>query len=262
MNHEAERPGAHPGLQSALPDAQVPVGHHKIGVDLHTVAEACAGRTGTVGVIEAEGARLQLAKAYVAVHAGEVLREEQLLAVDDRHEDGAAGHPEGGLYRVGDATRLGAITDDQAVDHDLDGVPLLLIEGGNAGKVVDIAIDAHPDESRAAGLLEDLLVLALPASHHRRHDLYAAAFGQVEHGVDYLLYRLALDRPAAPVTVGASRPGEEQAQVVEYLGDGPDGRGGGLCDTPFWSMEIAGERPSNVVYVGLVHAAKELPGVG
>ena len=120
-----------------------------------------------MGVIEAEGAGLQLTKAYVAVDAGEVLREEELVAVDDRHEDGSAGHPEGGLYRVGDAAGLGAIADDESVDHDLYGVPLLLIEGGDAGKVVDIAIHAHPDESRAPGLLEDLLVLALPASHHR-----------------------------------------------------------------------------------------------
>ena len=222
----AEGPGAHPRLQCAFPDAQVFVGDDEIGVDLHPVAESCAGRTGTVGVIEAEGAGLQLTEAYVAVDAGELLGEEELVAVDDRHEDGAAGHPEGGFDRVGDAARLGAVADDQAVDHDLNGVPLLFVQAGDLGQVVDIAIHAHPDEAGPPGLLEDLLVLALPASHHRRHDLYAAAAGQVEYGIDYLLHRLPLDGPAAPVAVGASRPGEEQAQVVEYLGDGPDGRAG------------------------------------
>ena len=51
-------------------------------------------------------------------------------------------------------------------------------------RVVDLAVDSHPDEARPPRLLEDFLVLALAASDHRGHDLHAAAIGQVQNGIN------------------------------------------------------------------------------
>ena len=36
----------------------------------------------------------------------------------------------------------------------------------------------------------------------------------------------------------------------------------GLCETPFWSMEMAGRQALDVVDIGLFHEAEELAGVG
>ena len=80
-----------------------------------------------MGVVEAEGARLQLSEADAAVNAGEVLGEELFIA-SHVHENDAARHSQGGFDRVGNATHVRAAAGDEAVNHDLDGVPLLLVE--------------------------------------------------------------------------------------------------------------------------------------
>ena len=237
------------------------VGDYEVRVDLKPVADAGAGCAGAVGVIEAEGAGLQLAQADVAMDAGELLGEEQLLAAHHRDQHNTAGHPDGGLHRVGHPSALGAVAYHQPVHHDLDGVPLLLVQVECLGEVVDLAVDADPDEAGLARLLEDLFVFALAATHHGRHDLDAAALGQVQDGVDDLLDGLPLDGAAAFVAVGRPDTGEEQAEVVVYLGDRADGgarvvRDASLVDGDGWGEAL------DMVDVGLVHTAEELPGVG
>ena len=59
--------------QGSLADRQRMVGHHQIGVDLLRGAEAVAGRTGAVRVVEREDAGLDLGHGDSAVQAGELL---------------------------------------------------------------------------------------------------------------------------------------------------------------------------------------------
>ena len=59
------------------------------------------------------------------------------------------------------ATFLG---DDEAVDDDLNGVPLLLVEADVFGEVADFAVDASTNEPAAACLIQQAVVLTLLAA--------------------------------------------------------------------------------------------------
>ena len=148
-------------------------------------------------VVEAERAGLHFAEADVAVDAGELLRKEQVIAVDDVDEHRPAGELEGGFHGVGHAGLFETVSNDQTVDDDLDVVPLGLLERDVLGEVARLAVDADADETRTPGILKDLLMLTLSASHHRGENLDSGAVGKVDDGVDHLLDCLALDGATA-----------------------------------------------------------------
>ena len=129
--------------------------------------------------------------------AGELLRKEQVVAVDDIHEHRTARELERGLDGVGHAGLFKVVSNDQPVDDDLDVVPLGLLERDVLGEVARLAVDADADEPGPPGVLEDLLVLALSASYHGGEDLDSGAVGKVDDGVNHLLDGLALNRSAA-----------------------------------------------------------------
>ena len=201
-NHGVKEPGACPRLYRSLGNAEALVRDDELRVHLQPEPQAGTGRAGPVRIVEAEGTRLQLPDADVAVDAGELLGEEHLLAVDDRHEHDALSHPDGGLDRVGYPGRIGAVAYHQPVDDYLDGVPPLLVEIEALRQVTDVAVDTDSHEAGPASGLEHLLVLAFTPPDHRRHDLDPATLRQAENGVHDLLDRLPLHRPAAPVAVG------------------------------------------------------------
>ena len=215
--------GAHPRLDCALDEAQVLVRHDEIGVDLQLVAQPGASLARAVRVVEAERAGLHFAEADVAVDAGELLRKEQVVAVDDVDEHRSAGELEGGLDGVGHAGLFEAVSNDQTVDDDLDVVPLGLLERDVLGEVARLAVDADADEPSPPGVLEDLFVLALATPHHGGENLDSGAVGKVDDGVDHLLDGLALDGTTAGMAVRVTDAGEEEAQVVVDLGDGAYG---------------------------------------
>ena len=67
---------------------------------------------------------------------------------------------------------------------------LVLVEVDVLVEVVHDAVDADADEAGAARVLEHGVVLALTVADDRRQEHEAAAFGQLEDGVDDLLHRL------------------------------------------------------------------------
>ena len=129
------------------------------------------------------------------------------------------------------------------------------------GEVAGLAVDSHADEPCAPGVLEDLLVLALAATHHGGQNLDAGAVGQVDDGVDHLLDGLALDGAAAGVAVGMSDAGEEEAEVVVDLRDGADG-GARVAGDALLVDGDGGREALYVVDLRLVHASEELARVG
>ena len=116
---------------------------------------------------------------------------------------------------------------------------------------------------RAAGetltgeLLEQPLVLALAAPHHRREHLEPRALGQLEHPVDDLLRRLAGDDPSAARAVRHADARVQQTQVVVDLGDGPDRRSG-VARRRLLVDRDRRRQTLDEVDVGLVHLAEEL----
>ena len=215
-----------------------------------------------MGAVEREGPGFDLTKADVALHAGEVLGVEGLFAVYDADEDHAVGELEGGLDGVGEAGRLTlAFTDDEPVDHYLNGVLALLVEVELLGEVVDPAVDPDPDEAGLTGVFEDELVLTLAAGDHGGHDHDAGLGGDGLDGVDDLLDGLPGDQAAAVGAVGPAGAGVEESDVVVDLGDGADG-GAGVVACALLVDGYGGAEALDVVDIGLLHAAEELSGVG
>ena len=91
------------------------------------------------------------------------------------------------------------MTDDVAIDHDLDRMALVLVELWRVCDVDHLAIDPDPDEALAPGAVEDPVALGLAVLDERPEDQQAGTLRQGQHLVDDLLDRLALDG----VAVGA-----------------------------------------------------------
>ena len=81
---------------------------------------------------------------------------------------------------------------------------LFLSRGDLLGEIVERTVGPAADIARLAGVLQQLLVGALLAPHHRGHDLDAGGLGQGHHLVDDLVDGLLLDLLAALGAVGGA----------------------------------------------------------
>jgi hypothetical protein len=166
----------------------------------------------------------------------------------------ALGQDQRGLHRLGEPA-VEPVAEHQTVDDDVDVVVLVAGEferavAGDVGELVHHAVDRTRAKPCLARVGEQLLVGALAAPHHRREHLEAGAVGQGQHLVDDLLGRLADERLARLGVVRDADAGVEQPEVVVDLGDGAD-RGARVADADFWSIEMAGDRPSMISTSGL-----------
>ena len=100
---------------------------------------------------------------------------------------------------------------------------VVLIELNVVGKLAHFSIDAHASESFSRKATDQLAVRALFASHQRRQQLVAGAFGKGQDLIHHLIDGLGPDRPITLRTVRFSSPAEEKSQVILNLGDGPHG---------------------------------------
>ena len=188
-------------------------------------AKAVTVRTGAIRRVEAEVAGLEIIDGVAVLGACErervlqqlALRAFGLVTAGQQVEAHAAG---GELRRLLHALRDAAervLADDDAVDHDLDGVLVLLVELDVLIQLADLAVDAHAAEALVAQVLEQLLVLALAAKHDRREHVRAPALTRLEHLVRDLVRRLAADGPTALRAVRDADARIQKTQVVVYL---------------------------------------------
>ena len=249
------------GLDGPLQDGQLPVGDDAVRVRLQLAAQAGAGGAGAVGVVEGEHPGGQLLDADAAVLTGVVLAEEDIpLLLEHVGDDQATGEGGGGLHAVGEPlAHIGP--DHQAVHHHLDVVLLVLLQLDLLRQLVEGAIHPHPDIAGLPGVLEDLLVLALPGPDHRGQDLDTAALRQGQDLVDDLVDGLLADLLAADGAVGGAHPGPQQAEVVVDLRHRAHGGAGVLAGGLLVDRDGGGQAV-DVVHIGLLHLAQEHPGVG
>ena len=255
--------GAGPGHNGAFQQRQAAVLDDQRRVDFKLVAEAGADGASAVGAVEAEGAGFYFGQADAAGHAGELLAEHQVVAFRPGHSEDAFAFPQGRFHRFGNAAGFGVAADDEAVNHDVDVVPFLLVQGQGVG-VLDkhyFAIDADADETGAAGGVKDIPVFALFAADFGGQESNAGGFGQGEDGVHNLLHRLAGHGVAALGAVGLADAGEQQPQVVVDLRNGAYG-GARVVGNALLVNGNGRRKPFYVVHIGLVHTAQELAGVG
>ena len=82
------------------------------------------------------------------MRAGEILAEELLLTLTvaghDQHQ--ARGHLGRGLHRLAQPADA-LLVDHQPVHHDLEVVLLVLVERDPLGQLIEVAVDAGPDEA-------------------------------------------------------------------------------------------------------------------
>ena len=149
----------------------------------------------------------------------------------------------------------------QAVDHHLDVVLQLLVEGGDVADLVELAVDPHALEAALLQVEQLLLVFALAAARDRRQQVDAGALRQGQNPIDHLADGLAFDRQAGRRRIGDADAREQQAQVVVDLRDRADGRarvlGGGLL-----LDRDRGRQALDQFHVRLLHQLQELARIG
>src|SRR5260370_6535362 len=172
-----------------------------------------------------------------AIGAGELFGKSMFLADDDGDGDEAVREFE----RGGDGlfeTRGDARLDEQAVDHDFDGVVLALVEGRKIVERVKLAVDANADVAVLREFFKFLAIRAFSSAHDGRenHDaVIGLADLAVQDGLDNLLAGLARDGLAAIRAVRYADGRVDDAEIVVNFGDGADSgtrraRGGFLLD--------------------------------
>ena len=272
-----------PWRDRALAQGQLLVRDDQVLVDMLLDAEAAAGRTGAVGIVEREQARLDLGDREAGHRAGELFGEQDalgaalvvdfcglllvfLLAGSRRRRVGVFDHREAigelqrGLETFSEALgQVGAHHD--AVDHHVDVVREFLVEARGLRQLMEGAVDLDALKALLEVFGELLLVLALAAAHDRRQQIEAGAFGQRQHAVDHLRDDLALDRQSRRRRIGHADPRPQQAHVVVDLGDGADGgarvlRGRLLLDRDRRRQAV------DLVDIRLLHHLQKLPRIG
>ena len=253
------------GLDAALAEAQVRVGHDQLLGELALEAQPIAGGAGAERGVEGEGAGLQIRQPQaeaLAFHvvAGQLGGEQPLLAVQV-HQGRAFGQVAGDLQAVrepgGDAG-----SDLEPVDDHFDGVLLLLVQVGEAvGEVQHLAVDPGADVAALHEVGQELAVLALARPHHRRQELDPGALLERQDLVRHLLDGLAGDGQAAGHAHRLAHPGIEQAQVVVDLGHRGHGGAGVLAGGLLLDGNGRGQAV-DAVHVRLLHLVQELPGIG
>ena len=184
----------------------------------------------------------------------------QVHKLDDQD---TGGQTEGGLHRVGKPAFGASVIalGDQTVDDNLDGVLLLLLQGGRLSQRDHLAIDASAREAFGLELAEQVDKLTLAGLHHRRQHLETGVFGQLRQPVDDLLRALAGDSLTTDRAVRPARARKEQPQVVVDLGDRADG-GAGVAVGRLLVDRDCRRQALDEVDVRLVHLTEELTSIG
>ncbi|MPM73968.1 hypothetical protein SDC9_120953 [bioreactor metagenome] len=249
------------GGHRSLNQREGAVGDDEVGVHLQLGAQARAGGTGAVGVVEGKHAGRQLLDGDAAVLAGIVLRKEDvplLLQHVDNHQTARQGG--GCLHRVGEPTgNVGP--DHEPVHNDLDVVLFVLLQLNFFRKLVERAVHPAADVAGFARVLEHLSVFALPGAHHGSQYLNPRPLRQGQHLIDDLVDGLLPDFLAALGAVGRAHPCPEQTQVIVNFGYRAHGGarifGGGLLVDG-----NGGGQSLDIIHIRLFHLPQKLPGIG
>ena len=149
----------------------------------------------------------------------------------------------------------------QPVNHQVDGVLLILLAGNFLRQIIEDSVHPHPGEAGLPGVLEDLLMLALLSPDHGRQHQKSGTLSQGLHPIHDLVDGLAADFLATLGAVGNAHPGPEEPEVVVNLGHRAHG-GTGVFGGGLLVNGDGGRQAVNGIHVRLIHLAQKLPGVG
>ena len=195
------------------------VGDDSVGIGDPRPPEPLAARAGALLRVEAEEARLELRQAHSALRAGETRRDEMRLAVDDQGDESVS-QRDRLLDRLREARALLRREFHPVID-DFDRVAFVASEGDVLVETSNLPVDPHPHEALIAQLLKLLAVLPFAFEDDRRADEHVRT-GPIEVCLfDDPVDGVALDDPVTLRTMRGTQAREEQAEVIEDLGDRP-----------------------------------------
>ena len=244
----------------SLPDGQGGLGYHHPLVKFHLIAQSETVRAGAEGIIEGKASRLNLFDADAAVRAGEVLAHGDGLFAADIHDHQSVCQLHHRLDGIGQAL-LDAFLHHQAVHHDLNVVLEILVKFDLFRQIVEIPV--HPDSHVTAllGLVQHLLVHALPSPDDGRQQLNLRPLRHGHDLVRHLIHRLPADLSAALRAVGNADSRVEKSQVIVYLRHRSHGRSG----VPVRRLLVYGygrRKSLDALHIRLLHLSKELSRIG
>ena len=243
--------------EHALRHGKRGIRHHQFLVELHLAADTAARGTRTVRIVERKHTRRKLRQADAAVDAGKILAEHQKLAVHHLHIDNALAELQRRFQRIGQPL-ANALAQHKTVNHDLDGVFLVLFQRHFLARVVNLPVHAHPHIAVAPNLLENLAVLALFPANHLRENQELCPVGERKDLVEHLIQRLLGNRLAALRAMRPPGPRVQKAQIIVNLRHRADGRPR-VAARRFLVNGNRWGKPLDQIHVGLVHLPEELP---
>jgi hypothetical protein len=272
------RIGLGPRDDGALLEGERVIGDDEVLVKHQLLAEAVARGAGALRRVEGEEPGLDLGDGEAGYRTSEFLGEDDppgrcVVELHSRGRNFGArqgigwieeGETFGELQRrfkaVGEPG-LDAFANDDAVDHDLDVMLVLLVERGRFFDRVELAVDPDPREAGFLPLGEFFSILALSPADDRSEEIMAAALREGHYSIDHLADLLGFDRKAGRGRIGHPDARPQEAHVIVDFGDGGDGRarvaaGGLLLDRD------CGREPVDMLDVGLLHHLEELARVG
>ena len=261
------RLGLGPRHDRALVHRQGRVGHDQAVVEEQLDSQTVTDRAGAERRVERKQPRLDLGDGEAADGACELLGEGQALGfalgpllLRQLQMGDAVGQVQRGAQTVCQP-RLQPLAHDDAVDHDVDVVAELLVQGRRVVQVVEGAVDLDPLKALAAQLGQLLLVLALAVADDGGQQIGARPFGQGHGAVDHVLHLLRLDRQAGHGGIGRPGAREQQTQIIVDLGDRAHGGTRVLGGRLLLDADRGGQA-ADMVDIGLAHHVQELARIG
>ena len=193
------------------------------------------------------------------LRAGEILAECHTFATDDIHLSHAAGEGKRRFQRVSQTT-ADALAHGKTVNDDLHGVLDVLFQRDLLVEVVHVTVDFYAGVTGAAGGVQLFLLGAFALTDDRREDLELRPLFQLEHSVHHLIHALLADDPPTHRAVRHAHAGVQKAQIIVNFRHGTHG-GAGVVAGGLLVDGNGRRQAGDLVHIGLVHPAKEHPGV-
>ena len=235
-------------------------------VDGIAYPQSVTAGAGSLGGVEGEGDRLERFEADLAIETGEVFRvvdmrlfDPCLFAIENLELHFAIALLEC-LFDILADPVTALLLDDDTVHNHLDRMLFCFGE-------FDLLIQAHhypvyhsTDIPFVAQRFEHIGKTPLLLFDQRRENDQLGAVGEFEHLFDDIAGTHRRDRLAALVAVLLADTGEEQTQIVVYLGDRPH-RGTGIFGCGLLIDGDRGCQPFDLVYIRLAYLAQKLAGI-
>ena len=215
----------------------------------------------SLGGVEGETVRLGFLDGYAGLRIDQVLGPVALPSVlGVEHGYGSFAQVQGCGERVPDASGVG-VPGLELVHHQVYEVGLVAVQGSDFGQFRDLSVYAALGVAPLAELVEEFLVMSLPAPDQRRQQVAFPVPVGLHHQLEYLLVGVSDHLDARFGGICPRGLGVQKPQEVIYLGYGSD-RGPGVVARGLLLYGYDGAEAADLFHVGLLEHTHEVLGIG